>query len=366
MKKAVALLLAMISVFTLFSGCGSKDGAETTGNTSNNASANGGEAGDNSQDGTVSKDTSVALPHAFEVVDITPNEPYKIVVTQMNTDDANAVTAMDSFRDAGKYYGVDIVIMDNQGDAVQAVSNLENAITMDADFFFSYTADEGACTRIGQRLTEVGMPGMGIQASIGDDHPYFRLDPAMSGEASGTPLAEKAKEKFGDDVSFLVVLGYPEAGPVIGDRSKAAIEAVKAIYPDIEVIEYSSMGDPETSRTGMQDILTAHPEGNFMFWGHHDQYTLAAYQSIKAAGREDECVVTSICALESMCEEMQKEGTSIVGSVSIRPEVWGWMMLPYVIDYLNNGTEIPHDLYQPCTLVTPDNLAEIYPERVIG
>ena len=371
MKKAVALVLAMIMVFALFAGCASDTEAQTGDSTSNDSTSNtpsdtSGDTSDGEEASGVTGDDSVKLPNAFDVVDITPNEPYKIVVTQMNTDDANAVTAMDSFREAGKYYGVEIIVMDNQGDAVQAVSNLENAITMDADYFFSYTADEGACANIGKRLTEVGMPGMGIQASIGDDHPFFRLDPAMSGEASGTPLAEAAKEKFGDDVSFLVVLGYPEAGPVIADRSAAAIEAVKAIYPDIEVIEYSSAADPETSRTGMQDILTAHPEGNFMFWGHHDQYTMAAYQSIKAAGREDQCVVTSICALENICEEMQKEGTAIVGSVSIRPEVWGWMMLPYVIDYLNNGTEIPHDLYQPCTLVTPENLAEIYPERVIA
>ena len=351
MKKALALLLVLTMMFGLLAGCGNSAKSPP-------AESEGGE--------TVLGDKTVPTPNAFEVVDITPNEAYKIVVTQMNTDDANAVTAMDSFRAAGEYYGVEIVVMDNKGDAVQAVTNLENAIAMEADFFFNYTADAGACTRIAERLTEVGMPGISIQATMGDDFPFFRLDPAMSGEASGTPLAEAAKEKFGDDVAFLIVLGYPEAGPVIGDRSTAAIEAVQAIYPDIEVIEYSSMADPETSRSGMQDILTAHPDGNFMFWGHHDQYTMAAYQAIKDSGREEQCVVTSVCALENICEEMQREGTSVLGSVSIRPEVWGWMMLPYAIANLNDGTEIPHDLYQPCTLITAENLGEVYPERVLG
>lgn len=373
MKKRNHLFLSLVLIVALLAGCSGASGEkasqepqqETPKAEAETEQKPEQETAEPEEPQAVAGDKSIKTPGAFDVVDIEPNEPYRIVVTQMNTNDANAVTAMDSFREAGAYYGVEVIVMDNEGDAVQAVTNLENAITMEADFFFSYCADQGACGQIAERLREVEMPAVAIQVELGDDFPYFRLDPAMSGEASGTPLAEAAKEKFGDDVDFFVVLGYPEAGPVIADRSAAAIEAVKAVYPDVEVIEYSSQADPETSRSGMQDILTAHPEGNFMFWGHHDQYTLAAYQAIKAAGREEQCVATSIVALESMCEEIQREGTSVKGTVSIRPEIWGWMMLPYAIDYLNNGTEIPHDLYQPCQLITKENMAEIYPERVL-
>lgn len=360
MKKFLALMLVLALLAAMFAGCKPQDEPDNNTHPEDNVSADNKEADEKVQLG----DKSVATPGAFDVVEVSPNEAYKIVVTQMNTNDSNAVTAMDGFVQAGKYYGVDIVVMDNKGDPIQAVNNLENAITMEADYFISYTADEGACQRIAARLTEVGMPGMGVQATLSEDYPFFRLDPTMSGEASGTPLAEAAKTKFGDDVQFLVILGYPEAGPVIADRSAAAIKAVQALYPNIEVIEYSSKADPETSRSGMQDILTAHPDGNFLFWGHHDQYTLAAYQAIKAAGREDQCLVSSIVATEAMCDELQRDGTAVIGTVSIRPEVWGWIVLPYIIEYLNNGTEIPHDLYQPCQLITVDNLAEIYPERV--
>ena len=380
--RALAVLMVLVLTASALAGCsgggtdettqGAAAGTEQASQTEEQSETEAGDtaqtegAGESQGASGVTGDKTVQVPGGFEPVDITTNEPYKIVVTQMNTSDANAATAMDSFREAGQYYGVEVIVMDNKGDAVQANTNLENAITMEADFFFEYNADEGANERIAQRLREVGMPAIAIQVELGDDFPYFRLDPAMSGEASGTPLAEAAQEKFGDDVDFLVVLGYPEAGPVIADRSAAAIEAVKKIYPDIEVIEYSSKADTETSRSGMQDILTAHPEGNFLFWGHHDQYTLAAYRAVRASGREDQCLVTSIVALESMCEEIQREGTSVIGTVSIRPEIWGWMMLPYAIDYLNNGTEIPHDLYQPCQLITKENMAEIYPERVIS
>lgn len=364
MKKFLALMLALVLVLAMFAGC--KPQGEPAPDAPEDDTSVGSDATDapEADENVQLGDKTVATPGAFDVVEVVPNKAYKIVVTQMNTNDSNAVTAMDGFVQAGKYYGVEIVVMDNKGDPIQAVNNLENAITMEADYFVSYTADQGACQRIAARLTEAGMPGMGVQATLSDAYPFFRLDPTMSGEASGTPLAEAAKERFGDDVEFLVVLGYPEAGPVIADRSAAAIKAIQAIYPDIEVIEYSSKADPETSRSGMQDILTAHPEGNFLFWGHHDQYTLAAYQAIKAAGREDQCLVSSIVATEAMCDELQREGTSVIGTVSIRPEVWGWIVLPYVIEYLNNGTEIPHDLYQPCQLITVDNLAEIYPERV--
>lgn len=371
MKKVLTPLIVFALILSLLTGCAASG---TPSGSTKDPSAETPKSAETAKSETIEEterpdsigNKDVETPGAFDVIEAVPNRAYKIVVTQMNTNDTNAVTAIEGFKKAGEYYGVEIIAMDNKGDPVQAVSNLDTAITMDADYFISYTADAGACAQIAAKLKEKGMAGMGLQATLGDDFPFFRLDPAMSGEASGTPLAMAAKEKFGDDVPYLFVLGYPEAGPVIADRSAAAIEAVKAVYPDVEVVEYSSKADPETSRSGMQDILTAHPNGHFMFWGHHDQYTLAAYQAIKAADREDDCVVTSIVCTEGMCEELQREGTAVVGTCSIRPEVWGWMVLPQIIEYLNDGTKIPHDLYQPCQLVTKDNLGEIYPERVIG
>ena len=367
MKKLIALALVLTMVLCLAAGCSKAGNTTPNAPTESATTEKPTDAATNvATESVILGNKNVETPGAFDVEEVTPNRAYKIVVTQMNTNDTNAVTAIDGFKKAGEYYGVEIIAMDNKGDPIQAVTNLDTAITMEADYFISYTADAGACAQIAAKLTEEGMPGMGLQASLGDNFPFFRLDPAMSGESSGTPLAEAAKEKFGDDVQYLFVLGYPEAGPVIADRSAAAIAAVKAIYPDVEVIEYSSKADPAQSRSGMQDILTAHPDGHFMFWGHHDQYTLAAYQAIRDAGREEDCVVTSIVCTDAMCAELQREGTSVVGTCSIRPEVWGWMVLPKIIAYLNDGTEIPHDLYQPCQLVTKDNMAEIYPERVVG
>lgn len=355
MRKALSLILVLIMLLASVSGCASASG-QTTKPASETSKA------------TVSKilgDKSVPVPGKFDVIDVTPKEKYKIVVTNINTSDANAATAVEGFKAAGKYYGVEIIAMDNKGDPVQAAANAEAAISMKANFFFEYNADGEANKRIGQRLKEAGIPAIAVQVPLGGDYPYFRLDPKMSGEASGIPLAEVGKQKFGENVKFLVALGYPEAGPVIQERSAAAIAAVKKVYPNIKVIEYSSKADTETSRSGMQDILTANPDGNFLFWAHHDQFCLAAYNAIKAAGREKNCVVTSIVALPMMTEELQREGTSIYGTVSIRPDVWGWMTLPLAIKYLNDGTAIPKDIYQPCVLVTKDNIVNIYPDRLI-
>lgn len=372
MRKAISSFIATVILLSCLAGCGTQatttnaitEKAETSVNNVEEATDKVEETTSQEAGEAISGNKSVPVPGGFEVIDVTPNKEYKIVVTNINTSDANAATAIDGFKAAGEYYGVEVIVMDNKGDPVQAAANAEAAINMEADFFFEYNADGEANKRIGERLKEANLPAIAVQVPLGDDYPYFRLDPKMSGEASGLPLAEQGKAKFGDDVEFLVALGYPEAGPVIQERSEAAIAAVKTIYPDIKVIEYSSKADTETSRSGMQDILTANPEGNFLFWAHHDQFCLAAYNAIKAAGREENCVVTSIVALPMMTEEIQNPDTSVYGTVSIRPEVWGWMTLPLAIQYLNDGTEIPKDIYQPCVLVTKDNIGEIYPDRV--
>ena len=158
MKKLIALALVLTMVLCLAAGC------SKAGNTTPNAPTESAttekptdSATNVATESVILGNKNVETPGAFDVEEVTPNRAYKIVVTQMNTNDTNAVTAIDGFKKAGEYYGVEIIAMDNKGDPIQAVTNLDTAITMEADYFISYTADAGACAQIAAKLTEEGM-----------------------------------------------------------------------------------------------------------------------------------------------------------------------------------------------------------------
>ncbi|MHA9739195.1 sugar ABC transporter substrate-binding protein [Robinsoniella peoriensis] len=322
------------------------------------------EKGTSQGEGEITLDKSVEPPSGFTPEDVVPDKKYKIAFANFNSTNAGAAIMAEEIEKAAKYYGVELLSMDNKQDPLQAVDNFNNAKTWGCEYYIQYNEDPEANKRIGEMLKADNIPAIAVQVPLGDDFPYYRLDPAESGRVGGEALAKKAKEKWGDDVAFFICMDCPEAGQVIQDRAEAATAAVKEIYPDIKVITYSSEGDPEVSRNKMTDVLTANPEGNFMFWGHMDQWTLAAVSSIRAAGREEQCIATSVMGLDSMIEEMQRVGTPVYGTVAIRPEVWAWELLPKAIQELNTGEKPELDMYQPCILLTLDNLSEIYPDKV--
>ncbi len=308
--------------------------------------------------------STVNPPSGFDAIDVKPEKPYKIAFANWNSTNSAAAIFAEEMEKAAEYYGVEILIMDNKQDPIQAVDNFNNAATWGAEYYIQYNEDPEANLRIGEMLTEQDIGAIAVQVPLGDEFPYYRLDPATSGYESAKPLAEKAQDIWGDDVEFFLCLDCPEAGAVIQDRADAAVEAVQELYPDIKVVRVSSEGDPEVSRNKVADALTANPQGKFMFWGHMDQWTLAGISAIKAANRYDECIVSSVMGLEPYFEELQVEGTPAYGTVAIRPEVWAWEVLPEAIRELNTGEKAPKDMYQPCIFITKDNLAEYYPELV--
>ena len=314
--KTVSIILALLLAVSLLVSCNKaeqKNGSSvaTEEKTSEVSKDNATEIASQSETAVVSEsegegiehDNSVELPSGFEVDDVKANENYKIAFANWNSTNSAAALFASEMEKAAQYYGVELLLMDNKQDPVQAVDNVNNAITWNADYYIQYNEDPDANLRIGEMLNEEGIYGLAVQVPLGDDFPYYRLDPAESGYSSGKPLAEKAKEVWGDDVSFAIIMDCPEAGAVIQDRAAAAEKAILEVYPDINIVTYSSEGDPEVSRNKMADVLTANPEGNFIFWGHMDQWTLAALQSIKAANRYEECIATSVAGLAPMFEE---------------------------------------------------------------
>lgn len=380
MKKKLAVLMTCFMVLSL-TACGNSEEtssketavqketqsqpAETRGSAPTETQADDqAEAKTSSGGGEITLDKSIEPPSGFTPEDVVPDKRYKIAFANFNSTNAGAAIMAEEIEKAAKYYGVELLSMDNKQDPLQAVDNFNNAKTWGCEYYIQYNEDPEANKRIGEMLKADSTPAIAVQVPLGEDFPYYRLDPAESGRVGGEALAKKAKEKWGDDVAFFICMDCPEAGQVIQDRAEAATAAVKEIYPDIKVITYSSEGDPEVSRNKMTDVLTANPEGNFMFWGHMDQWTLAAVSSIRAAGREKECIATSVMGLDSMIEEMQREGTPVYGTVAIRPEVWAWELLPKAIRELNTGEKPELDMYQPCILLTLENLSEIYPDKV--
>lgn len=197
MKKKVALLLALVMIFTLFAvGCGSNDGAEYAGTVKIGVFEPA--SGDNGAGG---KQETLGIQYANKV------QP---------TVDIN-----------GETYKVELVTADNESDTNKGISAAQTLVSSGVSMVLG-TYGSAVAIAAGKVFKEAGMPALGITCTnpqVTEGNPvYFRicfLDPFQ-----GTVLANFAYEngqrkayclsKLGDDYSVGLVNYFVKAFKALG------------------------------------------------------------------------------------------------------------------------------------------------------
>jgi ABC-type sugar transport system, periplasmic component len=309
-------------------------------------------------------EVEIKYPAIIEVnEEIFANEVYKIGYANWNDENSISIIVRDSIIDACNYYGVEYMIFDNKQDANQAMTNCDTAIQADVDYYLNFNQDESINAAIAAKLEAAGIPMISIQtkARVGID-PEYHIDNRKFGTIGGELLVKEFKERWPNEQPKLFVAGHPESGVNFIQRAEGCKEAVIAAMPDVEITEISTDGDPEVTRQRTADFLTANPEGKIMMWCHIDQNTMGMLAAVRAAGREEDVIITSCGANPVVFEELKKENSPILGTVAQFSERFGWDLLPMVIKELNDGTKPPMVTMPPMDIITKDNLSTYYPD----
>ena len=321
--------------------------------------------------GYIPHDESVEIrwPAIIEV-DRTVNasRPFRIAYANWNDENSIAIIVRDSVVDAARFYGVEVIVMDNQQDPMQAMTNAQNAIQMEVDFYLNFNQDESINAAIAELLEENGISMISIQTAArpGID-PEYHVNNHAIGYICGEMLVYEARDRWADvpeEEVILFIAGHPEAGVNFIARANAVIEAVTTRMPNVTVVEISTDGSPEVTRQRTADFLTANPAGNILMWSHIDQNTLGMLAAVRAADREDDVIITSFGANPVIFPELLNPDSAIIGTVAQFSERFGWDLLPMVLRYLNDGTPIPLVTMPPLDIITAENLHVFYPEAV--
>lgn len=301
-----------------------------------------------------------------QYVDIKPNKKYKMAFANWNDMNSFAIIARDSFTAAAKYYGVEMMLLDNKQDPVQANTNVDVAITAKVDAYFQYNQDEAVNRRIAQKLKGANIKGIAIQVPMGDndpDLPFYLVNNYGTGTVCGELLANTAKTKWGANTPMsLFIANHPEAGEYFIQRGKGTVDSAKKILPQLEVSQISTKGSPEVTRQMTADFLTAHPKGKILMWCHIDQNTMGMLSAVKAASRLEDCLIVSVGAQPTMLPEIRNPKSIVLGTVAHFPEQWGWDVVPQVIRWLNDGVRPKSPQSPPYVMLTRENVDQYYPQ----
>lgn len=251
-----------------------------------------------------------------------------IIFAQAANSIAFSAAVTKSFEAAANEAGFQVSVLDNEADAAKAVANARTAAVQKPAVFIEYNLHPESNAQVSKIMSDAKVPVMGVQYQV-EGAPLFAIDNKEVGGLGGTGLAEAAIQRFGDGaVKKVMILNFPEGGPVNIDRGKGAEEAVKKLMPDVEIVQGADKNDTAVAAQVVNAFLVSNPDQKLGIWCHLDQYSMAAVNAARAAGREDDIVIASTGGEKTIIPEISKQDSPIVGTTSLFPDTWG----PEIVD----------------------------------
>lgn len=279
---------------------------------------------------------------------------YKIGFSVYYTVDEVGAMMLDTMKQYAEICGVELLVhdanynQDSQNQAIEQwiVEGVDGVILAPCDFY-------------------------GVQGALDSlkaaDIPVITLNPALAGEAASVVMSEcteqgamaaqllidELKERGSDMKGVVVYQSLPFVHPNAATRSKGFKDAF-AEYPDIEIIELTG-NSPEEHYTAFEGALMNYGDELIGAFGLYSSATVGMLNAKKAANSD--VPITSIDNDKIILEGIY-EG-EILGSCcysSTSPAIW---CMSQMVNLLN-GQEIPSIMFYPNTVVTKDNVEEMF------
>lgn len=210
------------------------------------------------------------------------------------------VDMMEGGNQAAKDYNIKVVWKSSDGSIEKQIALMENFIEQRVDCILVNPIDSDALKDVIKKASAAGIPTVTMAGQVDVPSNYTTVyNDLENTKIIANIIAKSVKE------SGKVALLYGNKGNLVSDlRQKGFQEAMKA-YPNITLIEQPMNWDPATGLKAMQDILASNPDLRAVHCVS-DAVTLAAYQAIKDAGKQDQVLVTSFDGNPDSCDAVER------------------------------------------------------------
>jgi ribose transport system substrate-binding protein len=269
---------------------------------------------------------------------------------------SNEVTA--SLRKAAESAGVDLLLLDNKYDAATALKNAEEFVRSKVDLVIEFQVEQEVAPMISDLIAGANIPLIAIDIP----HPhatYFGVDNYRVGVEAGEMLATYAVENWGGKVDWVLGLDLPEAGLLVQGRITGAVEGIRRIIPELRpesIRRFDSRGMRDRSKKVVSDFLIQHPKNkHILIATATDSSALGAVDAVREQKRRKHVVIVGQDCIAEAIEEMLKEDTPLIASVSHEISSYGPRLVDLGLSLLGGHTVPPYN-YVEHKLVTRDSL----------
>lgn len=199
---------------------------------------------------------------------------------------------------------------------------------------------------------------------------FFGVNNQGAGETAGTYIAEKVKEKWDGQVDCMLQFYLESNGPVVKLRNSGIYDAMVASGIELSednVTWINASGaaaagtvDPAVMKSLVTDYLTAHPDDHHIVIAcFNDDGGNAAYNAVKASGREDDVLLISHNADPVAVDTMKSGETFWVGTVCYSPNTYGDQIIA-LAERILAGEEVPTETYANTFVIDASNVNEYF------
>ncbi len=261
--------------------------------------------------------------------------------------------------DAAKAYaeenGIELLVLDGQGNGENQVSQVENVIQQGVDAIIVQPYDAAALQVGVEEAIEAGIPVLVTKTTIEDNSicPFVGQDDVVAGQMEMEWMAEQL-----DGKGTIVIIEGPTGISAAIQRNDGITQTLEK-YPDITVL-HTQPADWNRDE-GMNLMETWLQEGEEIngVVAHNDEMALGAYDAIADAGKAGEILVIGIDAIDAA--KASVAAGELDATVLQDVETIGKKTVE-VAAAMANGEEVD-DVYNiDPILLTSENIADYYTE----
>ena len=261
--------------------------------------------------------------------------------------------------------GVELIVLDNRYDPDVAVRNAEEFVAKRVDLVLEFQVEEAAAPRVAHIFKKAEIPMVAIDVP----HPnatYFGVDNFEVGYEAAEVLAQYAQRQWKGKVERVVGVGFKEAGSFVQHRITGAFEGIRERFNELtpdRFVQIEGRGLREASYRAMSAYLHEKKGGELtLVAAVNDTSALGVLDAVREVGQEGNFAIVGQDCIPEVLEEMRRQSSAIVGSISHEAETYGPRLIQLGISILRGYTVPPYN-YVHHRAISPETLGEIEKEK---
>jgi ribose transport system substrate-binding protein len=268
-----------------------------------------------------------------------------------------------SLRAAAQRAGIDLMMLDNQENDVDAViANTERLVAAAADVVIFFQPTESLGHIMADRLLGASIPFITVEIPI-QGGIYYGANNYQAGKMAGVALGRFAESVWKSRFDRVVLVEAARSSNLQA-RLTGVLIGLREVLGEIDesqVIHLEGEAHLESSQEAMANLLRKiRPGARLLVSAFNDLSAVGALRALRAAGRENDAAVVGQNAVREVQMEIRDRNSRMIASVAYFPERYGPNIIRLAAD-IAAGRHVPPTHYTSHMVLERRNIDRVYP-----